>query len=66
MVFMLLRAHYERARSNAAVGGQKAGSSLAPGGITALTDVVFCRGKEVAVHLLNKNEQRTRWLAWRP
>lgn len=45
--------------------GQKAGSSLRQE-VYCIYRYAFCRGKRAAVHVLNKNEERTRWLAWRP
>jgi len=65
MVFMLLRAHYERARSMTGAAGQKAGSSLRQE-VYCIYRYGFCRGRKAAVHVLNKNEERYRWLAWRP
>lgn len=65
VVCMPLRTHYERARSMTIAAGQEAGSSLRQE-VYCTHRCGFCRGKEAVVHLLNKNEQRTRRLAWRP
>jgi len=65
VVFLLVRAYYEGARSMTVASGQKAGSSL-PQEVYCPLGYGSCRGKEAAVHLLRKNEQWHRRLAWRP